>query len=43
MFSCDALFVASPDNTPYKGYADTCAGRQEPGTGTFCTIAFPES
>ena len=32
MVSCDALFVASPDGTPYKAYADTCAGRQDPGT-----------
>ena len=43
MFSCDVLFTASEDGSPYKNYADTCAGRQPAGTGTFCTIAFPES
>ncbi len=41
MVACDSLFIVAEDGTPYKAYADTCAGRQPPGTQQYCTIAFP--
>ena len=41
MGSCDRLFDAAPFNSPYQQYADTCAGRQPPGTFKYCVAAFP--
>lgn len=41
MQSCDDLFLQSELGSPYHEYGDTCAGRQRPGTYTYCTAAFP--
>jgi hypothetical protein len=44
MAACDLLFLGTQDDpnaAAYNDYADTCAGRQPPGTQTLCTDAFP--
>jgi hypothetical protein len=44
MEACDALYEGTKDDdalATYSDYADTCAGRQEGGTSTYCTDAFP--
>jgi hypothetical protein len=41
MESCDLLFGASAEGTPYRSYGDTCAGRQPEGTQLLCTTVFP--
>lgn len=43
MQACDDLFANSDSNSLYEAYGDTCAGRQEPGTDTYCTTSFPGS
>ena len=39
MSACDNLFFASPANSAYQAYGDTCAGRQPPFSG-LCVDAF---
>jgi hypothetical protein len=43
MEACDALFLESEDDSPYKLYGGTCAGRQPVADAStvFCTVAFP--
>jgi hypothetical protein len=41
MQACDDLYFASEEGTPYRGYADSCAGRQPEGTGILCRVTFP--
>jgi len=36
--SCDLLFLSSPVGSDYEAYGDTCAGRQEAGTGRYCAL-----
>lgn len=43
MQACDDLFADAASNSLYEAYGDTCAGRQDPGTDTYCTTAFPGS
>ena len=42
MAACDNIYRAVAEDSPFREFADTCGGRQEPGTGQFCTAAFPE-
>lgn len=37
---CDLLYGLSEDGSDYQLYGDTCAGRQDSGTGEFCTEVF---
>jgi hypothetical protein len=41
MTACDDLYFATESGTPYRGYADSCAGRQPEGTGQLCRVTFP--
>jgi cytoskeletal protein RodZ len=41
MVACDSLYFESEPDSAYEVYGDTCAGRQPPGTDTFCTESFP--
>ena len=41
MQACDDLYNRAEDDSEYRRYGDTCAGRQPPGTRQFCTTAFP--
>jgi hypothetical protein len=41
MDSCDLLWLASDDGTPYKKYGDTCAGRRPEGQDPLCSETFP--
>ena len=41
MASCDGLYQEAEVGSDYETYGDTCAGRQDAGTGQFCTEAFP--
>ncbi len=38
--ACDDLYRDADPGTPYRDYGDTCAGRQEPASGTWCVDAF---
>ena len=38
--ACDTLYQESETGTPYRNYGDTCAGRQETNSGTWCADAF---
>ena len=40
MASCDTLYDTSDAGSAYESYGDTCAGRQESGTGVYCVDAF---
>jgi len=40
MGSCDDLFFSSDFDSTYNDYGDSCAGRQEVGTGRTCNSAF---
>jgi len=44
LIACDELFAVSESASAYEDYGDTCAGRQEAGTGKFCSALadFPE-
>ena len=41
MQACDDLYNRAEDDSEYRRYGDTCAGRQPAGTRQFCTSAFP--
>ena len=44
MLSCDALYQETRKEeslAAYTEFADTCAGRQEAGTGEYCSTVFP--
>ncbi|MGY1747027.1 hypothetical protein [Blastococcus sp. SYSU D00695] len=41
MRACDDLYFATESGSPYRGYADSCAGRQPEGTGQLCRNTFP--
>lgn len=41
MDACDTLYRRSLPGSDYRRFADTCAGRQETGTGDWCTQSFP--
>jgi hypothetical protein len=41
MRACDDLYFASESGSTYRGYADSCAGRQPQGTGQLCRLTFP--
>ena len=38
--ACDDLYRGADPGTPYRTYGDTCAGRQDEGSGTWCVDAF---
>ena len=38
--ACDTLYQESETGTPYRNYGDTCAGRQQENSGTWCADAF---
>ena len=38
LVACDHLFLQSPVGSDYEQYADTCAGRQEAGTESYCGL-----
>jgi len=38
--ACDELWRQTTPTSPYRVFADTCAGRQPSGTGVFCVDAF---
>jgi hypothetical protein len=40
MVGCDILYSLSDAGSDYEAYGDTCAGRQDAGTGDLCTNAF---
>ena len=42
MQACDDLYNRAEDDSAYRRYGDTCAGRQPEGTRQFCTVTFPE-
>jgi hypothetical protein len=42
MQACDDLYNRAEDDSAYRSYGDTCAGRQPAGTRQFCTVAFPD-
>ncbi len=42
MQACDDLYNRAEDDSEYRRYGDTCAGRQPAGTRQFCTSAFPD-
>ncbi len=35
--ACDTLYLRSPVGSDYEAYGDTCGGRQNPGTGSYCS------
>ncbi len=37
MEACDELYGSAESDSAYQEYGDTCAGRQPPDTGSFCT------
>ena len=41
MQACDDLYNVAEDDSDYRRYGDTCAGRQPEGTQRFCATAFP--
>ena len=41
MQACDDLYNVAEDDSDYRRYGDTCAGRQPEGTQRFCVTAFP--
>lgn len=41
MGACDALYRRSPPGSDYRSYADSCAGRQDVGSGNWCEQSFP--
>lgn len=41
MRACDVLYAVSATGSRYEAYADTCAGRQPPGTDVYCVDSFP--
>jgi len=41
MEACDDLYRESPLASAYETYGDTCAGRQPPASGRYCTESFP--
>ena len=43
MAACDSLWDTAPLGSPYRAYADTCAGRQPEGTYRYCQESFPVS
>ena len=42
MAACDDIYRAVAEDSPFREFADTCAGRQAAGTGQYCTATFPE-
>ena len=40
MAACDDLWRDSEPDSAYRNFADTCAGRQPPNSGTWCADAF---
>ena len=42
MQACDDLYNRAEDDSAYRRYGDTCAGRQPEGTRQFCTATFPD-
>ena len=41
MQACDDLYNRAEDDSAYRRYGDTCAGRQPEGTRQFCTVDVP--
>jgi hypothetical protein len=41
MQACDDLYNRAEDDSAYRRYGDTCAGRQPAGTRQFCVVTFP--
>ncbi len=41
MDACDQLYGQSDEGSDYETYGDTCAGRQDRGTGQYCRESFP--
>ena len=39
--ACDHLYLQSPVGSAYEEYGDSCAGRQEAGTETYCALGGP--